>query len=173
MRLSTFLAAGLIGMLAACATQTPPPPPPQTFSQNWVLLAPPDDPLVLALLDNIERLPGPGDELSRTAVPGLTTARYRSLQRLFDEAKQLPSADQRGRYLVERAVLDTRPVHEWREVRRFSTGEKCETTLRQLQANTTEMDQKMAYRTGMYLDQLEWKVMARSFGQGRCIFDIG
>lgn len=173
MRPSTLLAVGLMAALAACASPTREPAPPQTFSQDWVMLAPPDDPLVMALMENVERLPGPSDQLSRSAVPGLTTARWQSLQRLHDEAKQLPSAEQRGRYLVDRAVLDTRPVTEWREVRRFSTAEKCEATLRQLQINTQDMDQKTRYRSNMYLNELEWPVMARSFDQGRCIFDVG
>lgn len=169
MRPAVPAALAVSALLAACASPAPPPPsPPQ---QNWVLLAPPDDPAVMALLDKMERLPDSDDRLPQTAVVGLAQPHVDSLEEVFEQTKQLPSADERGRYLVEQAVMDEQPVSQWRQVRRFSSQEKCERVLRQLQANTTEMDRQTEYRVGMRMEELEWPVLALSFGQGQCVYD--
>lgn len=169
MRPAALTALALSAALVACASPPPPPAPPP--AQNWVLLAPPDDPAVMALLENVERLPDSDDRLPQTAVVGLAQPQVNSLEEVFEQTKQLPSADQRGRYLVEKAVMDDQPVSQWRQVRRFSSQETCERVLRQLQANTTEMDRQTEYRAGMRMEELEWPMLALSFGQGRCMYD--
>lgn len=169
-RPAALAALTVLALAAACAPAKPPPPAPPAY-KNWVLLAPRDDPTVMAMLEYVERLPDSNDRLSRTTVPGLTQQRYRSLERLFEETKELPSADQRGRYLVEKAVLDHEPPSQWRQVRRFSSQDTCQRVLRQLQANTSEMDRNTQYRPDMRMEELEWPVMALSFGQGQCVFD--
>jgi hypothetical protein len=171
MRPAALTALALSAALVACASPPPPPAPPP--AQNWVLLAPPDDPAVMALLENVERLPDSDDRLPQTAVVGLAQPQVNSLEEVFEQTKQLPSADQRGRYLVEKAVMDDQPVSQWRQVRRFSSQEKCERVLRQLQINTNEMDRQTEYRVGMRMEELEWPVMALSFGQGQCVYDVG
>ena len=169
MRPAALTALAVSALLAACTSPPPPPAPPA--AKNWVLLAPPDDPAVMALVEKIERLPDSNDRLPQTAVVGLTQPHVDSLQQVFEQTKQLPSANERGRYLVEQAVMEEQPVSQWRQVRRFSSQETCERVLRQLQANTTEMDRQTEYRAGMRMEELEWPMLALSFGQGRCMYD--
>ena len=169
MRTALALLAGAAALLGGCS-HTPAPVQTQarSTSQDWILIAPPDNTVTVAFLNTFEYLPDGGDPFPGQ-IDGLTEQDRRSLQDLFEQVKAAPTPAAGLKILTELAAKNEAPVERWRRVRVFKSEEACKSTRAELLKVTDEQTQKFGAHAGMPREEFQWPLLARSFAWSRCV----
>jgi hypothetical protein len=174
MRTLVALVAGAAALLSACS-HTPSPVQSHAsrpVSQDWTLIAPPDNSLTAAFLDTFEYLPD-GKDRFPGKIDGMSVQDRQALQRLFERVKAAPSAQAELQILTELSAETEAPIGQWRRVRVFKSEDECESTRTQLVKITNEQSQKFGAHKGMPREEFQWPLLARSFAWSRCVPEVG
>lgn len=168
MRITSALAIGLAALVAGCATSKPPAQKSAAVSQDWILIAPPDNVVTVAFVEQFEFLPDHRDRFPGHA-NGLSEPDRHRLRELFEQITAQPSPAARVDTLTAASVHSDAPVADWRRVRVFRSAGDCEATRAELIAVTREQTVKYAPYTGMPREEFQWPLLARSYEFSRCV----
>jgi hypothetical protein len=168
MRTLVALVVGALAITSGCSTTEPAPAQPAALKQNWVLIAPPDDTTTLAFMDVFEFLPARKDPFPGKT-DGLPEQDRRSLKSLFERVKAAPSAEASVQILTESSTDPDAPLPQWRQVRKFSSSDACESTRAELLKVTDEQTKKFGAHPGMPREEFQWPMLARTFQWSRCV----
>ena len=170
MRTLVALVAGA-ALLGGCSHTPDPQNPAQAtraLSQNWVLIAPPDNTLTVAFLDTFEFLPD-GKDRFPGKIDRMTEQDRRSLQGLFEQVRAAPTPEARVQILTDLSAETEAPIAQWRQVRVFKSSDACESTRAELVKVTSEQTQKFGAYAGMPREEFQWPLLAKSFQWSRCV----
>ena len=170
MRTIVALAVGTSALLGACA-QTPEQPPQIAASiaqENFVLIAPPENVIMVAFRETFEYLPA-----HRARFPGSTNGlseQHRaSLESLFEQVAAEPAAEDQLEILTEVSTMTEAPVKEWREVRVFKSATTCNATRAELIKVTSDQTRKVGAYSRMPREEFQWPFLAKTFQWSRCV----
>jgi hypothetical protein len=170
MRIIVAFAVGASALLGACAQKSEPPPPiAATIPQeNFVLIAPPENVIVVAFREHFEFLPS-----HRARFPGSTNGlseEHRALlESLFEQVAAEPAAEDQLAILTEVSTMTEAPLQEWRKVRVFKSAATCNATRAELIKVTSEQTKKFGAYPGMPREEFQWPFLAKSFEWSRCV----
>ncbi len=171
MRTLVAMVAGAAALLGGCSL-TPAPkmqsPPVPALTQDWILIAPPDNTLTAAFLSTFEYLPD-----GKARFPGnlerMSKQEQSSLRGLFQQVQAAPTPEARLQILTELSAETEAPIEQWRRVREFRSADQCEATRAELVKVTSEQTRNVGAYAGMPREEFQWPMLARSFEWSRCV----
>jgi hypothetical protein len=169
MRIIVAFAVGASALLGACAQTSEPPQTPANMAQeNFVLIAPPDNVIVVAFRETFEFLPGHRAQFPR-GTNGLSEQHRASLESLFEQVAAEPAVEDRLDILTEVSTMTEAPLEEWRAVRVFKSAATCNATRAELIKVTSAQAKKVGAYSGMPREEFQWPFLAKSFEWSRCV----